>query len=135
MPSSEDQLTLSTTSCFRLDGTIVADGSRGIGTVGFYFDDNTGKTQQMKLAFAGSYATSATDYNDFQREPTHVPDGAWRVRSRSWSAGARPPCVVDGKVRAAVLLPPSVTVTAAPSSPTLRFTNLRVGSAPAGSGC
>ena len=135
VPSSQDQLTLSTTSCFRLDGTIAADGSHGIGTVGFYFDDNTGKTQQMKLAFSGTYATSATDYNDFQREPTHVAAGARRVPFSIVVGRRSAALVVNGAVRAALLLPPSVTVTAAPSSPTLRFTNLRVGSAPTGSGC
>ena len=119
VPSSQDQLTLSTTSCFRLDGTIAADGSHGIGTVGFYFDDNTGKTQQMKLAFAGTYATSATDYNDFQREPTHVPAGArrravldrgrpafGRARGQRCGAGrAAAPAVGDGQRRPVVTHP------------------------------
>ena len=105
VPSSQDQLTLSTTSCFRLDGTIAADGSHGIGTVGFYFDDNTGKTQQMKLAFSGTYATSATDYNDFQREPTHVAAGTRRVPFSIVVGRRSAALVVNGAVRAALAAP------------------------------
>jgi hypothetical protein len=38
-------------------------------------------------------------------------------------------------VRAAVLLPKSVTVTAEATTPALDLTDLRVGTAPSGSGC
>jgi hypothetical protein len=43
--------------------------------------------------------------------------------------------VVENKVRAAVLLPKSVTVTAEAKTQALRLSGLRVGSAPSGGGC
>jgi hypothetical protein len=43
--------------------------------------------------------------------------------------------VINDRVRAAVLLPKSVTVTAEAKTSALDLTDLRVGKAPAGSGC
>ncbi len=54
--SSDDQLTLSTHSCFRLDGVIKADDAGALGHVIFRFYDNAGKNERLKLAFDGDNA-------------------------------------------------------------------------------
>jgi hypothetical protein len=133
--SPNDQLTLSTDSCFRLDGVIPADSVGNLGHVVFHFDDNAGRHEQLNLLFEGYYAASSSDAAVFQREPTQVRPGARKV-SFSLVVGRRSAAlVVDGEVRAALLLPPSVTVTAQSRTPTLDFSNLRIGAAPTGSGC
>jgi hypothetical protein len=133
--SANDQLTLSSTSCFRLDGDISTDAARVPEHVVFRFDDNTGKSEQLNLKFEGATAVSSSNFVDFEREPTNLDADLQRVPFSLVVGRRSAALVIDGQVRAALLLPSSVTVKAQADTPSLGLSNLRVGSAPAGSGC
>ena len=132
---SDDQLTLSTSSCFRLDGDIRADDTGNLGRVRFHFDDNEGKSQQLNLSFEGADAASSNNFADILRKPTNVPAGAHRVPFSVVVGRRSAALVIVHQVVAAVSLPSSVTVTAEARSPSVELAHLRVGSAPTGSGC
>ncbi len=132
---ADDQLTLSTRSCFRLDGVIPGDAAGTLGTVVFRFSDNAGKSERLKLAFDGNNAVSGSDFVDYLSAPAGVPVTA-RDMPFSLVVGRRSAAlVIAHRVRAAVLLPRSVTVTAEPTSRALELSGLEVGAPPAGSGC
>lgn len=133
--SPDDQLTLSTSSCFRLDGDISTDAAGFPEHVVFRFDDNAGKSEQLNLEFAGDSAVSSSNFVDFQREPTNLAAGLKRVPFSLVVGRRSAALVIDGQVRAAILLPSSVTVKAQADTPSLGLLDLRIGSAPAGSGC
>jgi hypothetical protein len=133
--SSDDQLTLSTRSCFRLNGVIGSDAAGTVGEVVFRFSDNAGKSERLKLAFDGSNAISGSDFVDYVSLPSGLPGDARRVPFSLVVGRRSAALVIAGQVRAAVLLPKSVTVTAEPTTPTLELSDLELGSAPTGSGC
>jgi hypothetical protein len=134
-PSADEQLTLSTGSCFRLDGMIRADAAGTLGGVVFRFTDNAGKNERLKLSFNSDNAVSGSDFVDYLSSPSGVRPGA-RTEPFSLVVGRRSAVlVIEHRVRAALLLPKSVTVTAEPTSPALELSRLEVGAAPTGSGC
>ncbi|MDQ1509272.1 MAG: hypothetical protein QOG50_1116 [Actinomycetota bacterium] len=133
--SADDQLTLSTRSCFRLDGTIPADAAGSLGHVAFHFYDNAGKHERLRLSFEGTDAVASSDFVDFLRLPAGVPAGTRRLPFSLVVGRRSAALVIEHQVRAAVLLPKSVTVTAEATTPALDLTDLRVGTAPSGSGC
>jgi hypothetical protein len=133
--SSDDLLTLSTGSCFRLDGEIRADEAGTLGQVIFRFNDNAGKNERLKLVFDGDNAISGSDFVDYLSSPADIPSGA-RTVPFSLIVGRRSAAlVIEHRVRAALQLPKSVTVTAESRTSALELANLEVGKAPRGSGC
>jgi hypothetical protein len=133
--SADDQLTLSTRSCFRLDGELRADRAGTLGNVAFHFYDNAGKHERVSLSFEDGNAVSSSDVVAFASAPSGVQAGARRVPFSLVVGRRSAALVIEGKVRAAVLLPKSVTVTAEAKTPALALLGLRVGAAPSGSGC
>ena len=133
--SADDQLTLSTRSCFRLDGVIRADDAGTLGHVAFHFYDNAGKNERLSLSFDGEDGVSSSDFVDYLHTPAGVRLGTGRVPFSLVVGRRSAALVIAHKVRAAVLLPKSVTVTAEAKTPALELTGLRVGTAPSGSGC
>jgi hypothetical protein len=132
---SDDQLTLSTKSCFRLNGVIGADTAGTLGQVIFRFSDNTGKSERLKLAFDGNNAISGSDFVDYVSTAAGVPTTAHAVPFSLVVGRRSAVLVIAHQVRGALLLPKSVTVTAEPKTPELGLSNLEVGGAPPGSGC
>jgi hypothetical protein len=133
--SSDDQLTLSTRSCFRLDGEIRADAAGALGQVIFRFNDNAGTNERLKLAFDGSNAISGSDFVDYLSSPAGIKAGTPTVPFSLIVGRRSAALVIEHRVRAALQLPESVTVTAEPKTPALDLANLEVGKAPPGSGC
>ena len=133
--SSDDQLTLSTRSCFRLNGVIRADAAGTVGQLIFRFYDNAGKNERLKLAFDGNDAISGSDVVDYLNAPADVPTGARRVPFSLVVGRRSAALVISHQVRAALLLPESVTVKAEPKSQLLDLSDLRLGAPPKGSGC
>jgi hypothetical protein len=133
--SSDDQLTLSTQSCFRLDGVIRADAAGTLGNVIFRFYDNAGKNERLKLAFDGTNAISGSDFVDYLSSPAKVPTGAREVPFSLVVGRRSAALVISQEVRAALLLPKSVTVKAEPTTQQLELSDLRLGAPPKGSGC
>jgi hypothetical protein len=134
-PSADDQLTLSTRSCFRLDGVIPTDRTGTSGDVAFHFTDNAGKNEPLRMSFDGDGAVASSDFVDYLRTPTDIPSGTDRVPFSLVVGRRSAVLVINDRVRAAVLLPKSVTVTAEAKTSALELSDLRVGKAPAGSGC
>jgi hypothetical protein len=132
---ADDQLTLSTHSCFRLDGEIPADAAGTLGHVAFHFYDNAGHDEGLSLEFDGNDGVASSDFVDYLRIPADVPDGVRRVPFSLVVGRRSAALVIEHKVRAAVLLSKSVTVTAEAKMAPLALSGLRVGSAPSGSGC
>jgi hypothetical protein len=133
--SADDQLTVSTRSCFRLDGTIPADAAGSLGHVVFHFYDNAGKNERLSVSFEGAEAVASSDFVDFLRMPAGVPAGVRRLPFSLVVGRRSAVLVIEHQVRAAVLLPKSVTVTAEAKTPALDLTALRIGKAPVESGC
>ena len=133
--SADDQLTLSTHSCFRLDGEIRADRAGTLGQFAFHFYDNAGRNERLSLSFEGEDAVSSSDFVDFASAPSGVSAGTRRVPFSLVVGRRSAALVIERMVRAAVLLPSSVTVTAEAKMQSLRLSGLRIGSAPSGSGC
>jgi hypothetical protein len=134
-PGADDQLTLSTGSCFRLDGVIPADAAGTLGQLAFRFYDNAGKSERLTLSFEGNDAVSSSDFVDYLRLPAGVRPGSRRVPFSLVVGRRSAALVIEHQVRAALLLPKSVTVKAESKTPALGLTGLRIGAAPSGSGC
>jgi hypothetical protein len=133
--SADDQLTLATDSCFRLDGEMPADRAGTLGHVAFHFYDNAGHDERLSLAFDGRDGISSSDFVDYLRIDADIPPGARRVPFSLVVGRRSAALVVEHKVRAAILLSKSVTVTAEAKTPALALSGLRIGPAPSGSGC
>jgi hypothetical protein len=131
----DDHLTLAFDSCFRLDGVIPATDADLPGKVVFHFIDNAGKNEPLKLTFDGSNGISGSDYVDYLSTPADIPDGADMVPFSLVVGRRSAALVIEHKVRAAMQIPKSVTVTAEATSPTLELSDLKLGEAPPGSGC
>ena len=135
VPAAADQLVVATKSCFRLEGTIATPDRSGVGRVSFHFYDNAGRNERLNLTFDGDTVTSSSDFTQFQSEPSDVPGGAQVVPFALVVGRRSAALVINNQVRAATLLPKSVTVRAEAPAGALRLSNLRLGPAPAGSGC
>jgi hypothetical protein len=133
--SADDQLTIAPDSCYRLDGVIPADAAGTVGQVAFHFADNAGKNERLTLSFEGENAVSSSDFVDFLTLPTDVPGDAREVPFSLVVGRRSAALVIENEVRAALLLPKSVTTTAESTTGNLELADLRLGSAPAGSGC
>ena len=135
VPAPADTLEVAPRSCFRLEGTITNPDGNGPAHVAFHFYDNAGKNERLNLSFDGDTSTSSSDFAEFQKEATDVPEQALSVPFALVVGRRSAALVVNNKVRAATLLPKSVSVRAEATSGALRLSDLRLGSAPAGSGC
>jgi hypothetical protein len=127
-----DRLAISNDSCFSLTGTVDSDGPPG--GIRFHFDDNSAKSEPVKLDFDGDTVSSSSDTVEF----AHLPSGTTATGPVPFTlvVGRRSAAlVVGGQVRAAVRLPASTHVSVTSERSHLQLRDLRVGPAPEGSGC
>ncbi len=129
-----DALTLATDSCFRLEGTIAAP-SGSPGNVVFRFVDNAGKSERLNFTVTADTVSSGSDAAQFMSEPTDLPAASARVPFALVVGRRSSALVINGQVRAAMVLPRSVTVKVDAPTAALDLVGLRLGAPPAGSGC
>ncbi|MGI9021982.1 MAG: hypothetical protein ACR2HV_01880 [Acidimicrobiales bacterium] len=134
-------LPLAGENCVRIDGT--ADTAENAPPAfDVRFEDNATKPdgepeeETMLLKLEGDEATSGSEAVEYESIPSGVQAGFDGPVKFSVVVGSRAAAlVVDGQMRAAVRIPPSVTVSLTPSRSSLALTDLRVGTAPSVSGC
>ncbi len=120
-------------SCTRLDGVIDTDGE-GFGTVVFRFDDPTGASERVRLAFEGDRVVSGNDYSAFEEIPSELTEPG--PVPFSLVVGPRSALlIVNDAIRAAVRLPGPVVTSAEPHSASLVLRDLRVDDTPMVTGC
>jgi hypothetical protein len=127
-----DRLAVAADSCFSLSGTVDSDGPPG--GITFHFDDNAGKFEPVKITFDGPNVRSSSNNVEF----AHLPSATTTTGPVEFSlvVGRRSAAlVVGGEVRAALRLPSSVHVSVTAARSHLVLDDLRLGSAPTGSGC
>jgi hypothetical protein len=130
-----DLLPISDQSCFVLTGKVDSDGPPGGLT--FYFNNNAHQTTpRVNLTFDGDHVSSGNDNATINSIPTGLSgsgqtptDFALFVNRRSAAM------VVNGQIRAAVQIPPSVNVQLRSQRGILNVTDMKVGPSPSASGC
>jgi len=127
---------LSQGGCYRLSGTIDTDEDALPAAV-FLLTNPTHPGDELRLTFDGDAVASGDPNVEFRRAPTDLDGGRRDPVPFSIVVGKRSAAlIVNGKVRAAGRLwstPHELRVESRRSS--LQFADLRVGPAPAGSGC
>jgi hypothetical protein len=127
-------LRVSDQSCFTLQGKVASDGPPG-GIV-FHFDDNAHKHEALNLNFGAESVSSGSANVEFRRLPHEITATGQTPSHFSLIVNNRAAAlVVNGQIRAAVRLPKSVTVSMESQRGILNLTDLRVGPAPAVTGC
>jgi hypothetical protein len=100
--------------------------------VRFDFHDTTGRTENVHVSVTSKQVTTGSDVVDYLSLPTastQTPSSFALVVGKRSAA-----IVLDGRIRGAVRLPPSVSVTASTTGGAA-VQDLRTGVAPARSGC
>lgn len=136
----QDALAIANHGCFRLDGKISAQG--GSPAVDFRFDPATGKpitdlkVEPVHLRIAGDKASSNSDATEYESAASGIDTSGRGYDDFSLVVGRRAAVlVVNGQIRAALRLPAAPRVSMTSGTGALQLSDLRVGSAPPGSGC
>ena len=119
-------------SCERLEGRVTPGAT---GSVRFQFTDTTGQTEPLHLTLDGKQVSAGSDFVEYLALPSGITDPA-QPSSFVLVIGRRAAAlIVDGFVRGALRLPPSVTVAATGTGGPVDLSDLRIGRVSSRSGC